>query len=126
MRPLPVETLPDMPPFLLGVSVIRDAVVPVVDVAALTTAAAHAPPARYVTLGLGGGRCVGLAVQAVVGVRLLAIERLKDIPPLLRDAAADHVSAMMLLDAELLWVLQSTQLIPDSMWREIDPKALPA
>lgn len=120
MRPLPVETFPDMPPALLGVAVIRAVAVPVVDVAMLIGATTRTPPGRYVTLKLGGERQVGLAVESVIGVRELAIESLNEVPPLLSDAAPDVISAVTLLDAELVLVLQAARLIPDSVWDDID------
>ena len=119
MRPLPLEPLADMPPFLLGVSVIRSAVVPVVDLALLTGSPLRTPPGRYVTLRLAGDRLVALAVEGTVGVRALAAESLHEVPPLLRDAAPEVIAAVTLLDAELLLVLQAARVLPESVWSGI-------
>jgi len=120
MRPLPVEALPGMPAPVLGVAVIRAAVVPVVDMALLTGAATHGHPNRYVSLRLGEGRQVALAVEEVLGVRELDAQTLREVPPLLEEAAPNLVSAMALLDGELLLVLRAAHLIPDALWADID------
>jgi len=115
MRPLPVEPVPDLPPFVLGVALIRGVAVPVIDAARLLGAAGSALPTRYVTLRVGE-RQVALAVCAVIGVRLVSGAALADIPPLLNDAHAGTVAAIGTLDAELLLVLQASRLVPDSIW----------
>ncbi len=115
MRALALEAVPHMPPFLLGVSVIRGQVVPVVDLACLTTGASPMPAERYVTLVLGE-RQVALAVDDVIGVHSLPPSALGDVPPLLESAEAGMLSALTMLDAELLLVLQATHLIPDQLW----------
>lgn len=124
MRPLPVESIPDMPPFLLGVSIIRGALVPVVNVAQLVGATSHDEPARYVTLKVDE-RQVALAVEGVVGVRELPPASVDEIPPLLRDSGSDLISAITTLDAELLVVLQGARLISEPVWRTIDTQAVP-
>lgn len=118
MRALPLDTVPNMPAFLLGVSLIRGQVVPVVDLASLTGFGGAGVAARYVTLDLGQ-RQVALAVDEVVGVRRLPAAALGEVPPLLD--AADASDAGMLasvgtLDAELLLVLQTGMLVPETLW----------
>lgn len=125
MRALALEALPGMPHFLLGVSIIRGAAVPVVNVAKLLGGAADTPPARYVTLKLGERR-VALAVDDVIGVRALQPDSLAEVPPLLRELDSTAVSAITTLDAELLLVLQGARLIPGQVWDAIDARALPA
>lgn len=115
MRALPLEHVSNMPPFVLGVSVIRGQVVPVVDLACLIGVDGAEPGARYVTLALGE-RQVALAVTEVIGVRSLAASILSDVPPLLDVAEAGMLTALTTLDAELLLVLQATHLIPDLLW----------
>jgi purine-binding chemotaxis protein CheW len=115
MRALPLAAVPDMPPFVLGVSLIRGMAVPVLDLARLIAGGGAAPGKRYVTLDLGG-RQVALAVDEVVGVRSLASAALTDMPPLLHAAEAGTVAALTTLDAELLVVLAATQLVPDALW----------
>jgi len=126
MRPLPIETFPDMPPALLGVAVIRAVPVPVVDLATLVGASTRTPPGRYVTLRLDEKRQVGLAVESVIGVRELPIESLKDVPPLLSGTAPEIISAVTLLDAELVLVLQAARWLPDSVWHEFEAEHAPS
>ena len=127
MRALPLEALPDMPHFMLGMSIIRGEAVPVVHLAKLFGSAAEAvaPPARYVTLKLDQRR-VALAVDAVIGVRTLAPESLAAIPPLLSEMDRTAMAAIGMLDAELLLVLRETHLIPERVWDAIDAKEAPA
>src|SRR5688500_14337406 len=61
MRPLPCEPLAGVPPFVLGVSVVRGSAIPVVDAARLV----GGPPAvatRWITLRLAPARAAALAV----------------------------------------------------------------
>ncbi len=115
MRALPLQAVPDMPPFVLGVSVIRGQVVPVVDLAALLGAAAATTTTRYVTLDLGQ-RQVALAVEEVVGVRSLPASAMADVAPLLHASEAGMVAALGTLDAKLLLVLQASQLLAPALW----------
>lgn len=118
MRPLPVEAMADAPGFVLGLSIIRGAPVPVVDGAALV-GAGTSQPTRFVTVTTND-RQVALAVDAVLGVRALPADSLLDLPPLLRDADPDVVSAIGVLDAELLLVLRRGRLVPESVWAAVD------
>jgi purine-binding chemotaxis protein CheW len=125
MRPLPVETFPGMPVYLLGLSIIRGATVPVVSLSALVNAASAPQPARYVTLK-AGERTVCLAVQDVVGVRQLGSTATLDIPPLLRNINADIVTAIGTLDAELVLVLQASHLLSEAAWQAMEREAVQA
>lgn len=120
MRALPLEAVPEMPPFLLGLSVIRGVAVPVLDLARLLGAeagdGAAGPGARYVTLELGQ-RQVALAVDAVLGVRTLDAAALGQVPALMQAADAGMVAAVGTLDAELMLVLQASRLVPDAVWQ---------
>ena len=117
MRPQPVRPVADTPPFVAGVSVIRGAVVPVVDVARFLDPSADprdsaaSAEARFVTVRTAN-RTVALAVDAVVGVRRLPEGAQGDLPPLLRDAGSEAVAAIGTLDAELLLVLRAARLVP--------------
>jgi purine-binding chemotaxis protein CheW len=116
MRPLPVEPLPGVPRFIRGVSVIRGDTVPVVDAAALLGAEeSHRHPTRLVTVRIGDRR-VALAVDAVLGVQAIPDESVRDLVPLLKQTSTDVISAIGTVDAELLLVLQSARLVPESVW----------
>jgi purine-binding chemotaxis protein CheW len=116
MRPLPVSPVAGMPSFLLGLSVLRGSPVPVVDAARLLGAAIVASrPGRFVSLRLGR-RQAALAVDGVIGIRALTRESLEAVPPLLADASCEMVEVLGSLDAELLVVLRSGRIVPDSLW----------
>jgi purine-binding chemotaxis protein CheW len=129
MRPLPIRSFaaasvavasPSLASLIiLGFSMIRGAPTPVVDAGALLGARDHPQPARFVTVR-AGERCVALAVDGVLGVRDLPISSLQDLPPLLRDAGAEVITAVGTLDAELMVVLRAAHLVPESVWATLD------
>jgi purine-binding chemotaxis protein CheW len=121
LRTPPVQALADQPRFVRGVAIVRGAPLPVVDVAALLGGPAGAQAARLVTLKLGPRR-VGLALDAVLGVRPLDAERLHDVPPLLQQASSDLLGGMAALDDELLLALRGAVALPPSVWDEIDSR----
>jgi purine-binding chemotaxis protein CheW len=124
MRPLPVESFPGINRFVLGVSKIRGAVVPVIDVGGLTGdgGISAGVPGRFVTLAFDG-RTVALAVDAVIGVRTLDDAILDDLPPLLDSVDRENLSAIGILDAHLLVVLDSSHLVPESVWTSLTESA---
>jgi purine-binding chemotaxis protein CheW len=125
MRPLPTEPVAGVPPFVLGVALVRGEVTPVVHVGRLLDPASRTPPGRFVHLELGPARTVCLAVDEVLGVRDLGpvaagaatgAERSgHDLPPLLGEAGP-HLAALATLDSELLWLLSAARVVPDSIW----------
>ena len=122
LRPLPIEPVAGAPDFVLGLSVVRGAAVPIVDVERLL-GGRGANPTRFVMLKVGERR-VGLAVEGVVGVRQIGATSLEDLPPLLRNAEADVVSTIGTLDSELLVVLQAVRIIPEAFFAAVEGKAL--
>ncbi len=114
MRPLPVQVFAGTAPFVLGVSTIRGAVVPVVDTAALLGLPPD-PPTRFVTI-VQDERPAALAVSSVIGVQVLDDAGLQELPPLLDSLDLDTVSAIGSLDSGLLLVLDRTRLVPDAVW----------
>jgi len=126
MRPLPIEPLAGTPPFVLGLAMIRGLPTPVIDAGRLLNPLALAfsptappPPSRFVSLKLGD-RTVSLAVDAVLDVRSLAAGILAEMPPLLREAGEELVSAVGALDGQLLLVLEAARLVPESVWTAIE------
>lgn len=118
MRPLQVEPLVGMPSFVRGVSVIRGALVPVVDAGALLGPADGAPRRRFVTIR-SGDRLVALAVDEVLSVHELPRAALQELPLLVREASAEVVSALGTLDKELLLVLHAAHLVPEDVWQAL-------
>lgn len=119
MRPLPVDAIPAMPDFLLGVALIRGAVVPVVDVAKLVGGVTGARPERFVTVNVGERR-VTFAVQNVLGVRELNALAMAEIPLLLHEIDTNSIAAITTLDAKLLLVLQGARVITEEIWAALD------
>jgi purine-binding chemotaxis protein CheW len=119
MRPLRIEPVANAPPQLLGISIVRGIPLPVVDLGALLGSdgarSSAAIPARFVTVR-AGARCVALAVEFVVGVRNLAPGTLHQLPPLLGGVPSAAVTALGVLDRELVAVLDGSRLLPDDVW----------
>jgi purine-binding chemotaxis protein CheW len=123
MRPLPIEPLAGMPPFVLGVAVIRDAATPVIHAGRLMgIGAAQRIPTRFLTLKVGERR-VALAVDAIVDVLDLGTLTLGGLPPLLQDSGAEVVAAVGTLDSDLLLLLRSARLVPESLWAAFESGA---
>lgn len=118
MRPLKVEPMAGSPSFLLGLTVIRGAVVPVV-YAALLLSGEVSQPTRFVTVKAGPRR-IALAVDAVLGIRAMPSGSLDALPMLFQDATLDAVSAVGTLDSELMLVLRGARLIPEHVWTAIE------
>jgi purine-binding chemotaxis protein CheW len=111
LRPLPIESIVGAPEFVLGLSIIRGAPLPVVDVSQLLSGR-PSTPGRFVVVKAGEQQ-IALAVDGVVGIRAIASDQFRNLPPLLRDAGADAVSAVGSLDAEFFMVLRASRIVPD-------------
>jgi purine-binding chemotaxis protein CheW len=118
MRPLPIEPLADMPPFVMGVAIIRARPVPVLDAGRLVGAPCL-NPTRFVTIKTGE-RLSALAVDAVLGVRALPPGSIAAAPGLLGETNAALVTAMGALDGELLLVLEAARFVPESVWGGVE------
>lgn len=114
LRPLPVRPVSEAPAFVLGISVILGAPVPVLDLCALLGGEGAQHVTRFVLLTIGG-RTVALAVEAVDGAIDLAGLALGELPPLLKGAPSEALSALGVLDHELLLVLNAGRLVPDDV-----------
>ncbi len=121
MRPLPLDALPGSPHFVAGMTVVRGAPLPVIVVSRLF-GKEEKRPERLVVVRAGDRR-VGLALDAVVGVRALPADMLTRLPPLLRDAADDAVSAVGTLDGELMVVLQAARVVPAEVFAMVEAEA---
>ncbi|HEY5374689.1 MAG TPA: chemotaxis protein CheW [Polyangiaceae bacterium] len=119
MRPLPVQPFDGMPAFVAGLSIIRGAPVPVVDLARLLGNDSSARRTRFVVVKVRERR-VALSVERVIGVKSLAALVSGALPPLLASAHADFVSAVGSLDAHLLLVLESGLILPASTWTSLE------
>ena len=116
MRPLPIKPVAGTPSFVCGVSLIRGTPTPVVDLKALLENSANSPSyGRFVSLKLDDRR-VAIGVDSVVGLRHLDLAQLGELPPLLRDVAADLIESFGSRDAQLLLVLRAARIVPDEVW----------
>jgi chemotaxis signal transduction protein len=68
---------------------------------------------------------VALAVDEVIGVKDFAALPVTEISPLLGEAAAEVISAVATLDAELLVLLRSAHWVPESVWQACSTKGIP-
>jgi purine-binding chemotaxis protein CheW len=118
LRPLPVEPIAGAPPFVLGLSIWRGAPVPVLD-AGLLFGEAPVQAARLVAIR-AKDRTVAIAFSGVAGLRAIDAEAAGALPPLLREAAAEAISAISTLDAELLIVLNAARVAPDDLLESLD------
>lgn len=118
MRPLPVKAITGVPPFVRGVAIVRGQPAPVVDLARLV-GGEESDPQRFVTITVGRRRLV-LSVESVVGIRDIPAAARQSLPPLLRDASGDTIESLGTMDMELLVVLNSARLLPDSIWAALD------
>lgn len=101
------------PACVAGVAMIRGATVAVVDLGILLGAdSAAGSAARLVTLRVGQ-RTVGLAVHSVIGVREFDGAELAEVPPMLRQAHPDVLTAVGSLDRELLLVLDGSRILSE-------------
>jgi len=119
MRPLPVQPLAPAPGFLRGVAIIRGEPVPVLDIPWIATTGDF-PPTRFVTID-AAGRSVALPVDSVVGVRAIPNSSLMNLPPLMQDVTTGAIAAIGTLDAELLLLLQSARVVPEDVWKLLEP-----
>ena len=116
MRPLPIEPFRAAPAFVLGLSVIRGATLPVVDLALLlSTERAPSSASRYVTLKLDS-RDVALSVGEVFGIRELRADELQDLPGLVDSGASGLVESLTTHDSQLLRVLRAASVLPPEAW----------
>lgn len=58
---------------------------------------------------------MAIVVDAILGIKSIVPQSLRDLPPLLRDAQSDLVSSIGMLDTNLLFVLRASRLIPSEL-----------
>ncbi len=118
MRPLQVSPISDAAGFVCGVALIRGMPTPVVELAALFHTDRQVSSGRFVTVR-SGGRAIALSVETVIGVAELDTSDVSAMPPLLKSARTEAIEAIGSLDAELLIMLQTAKLVPESVWKTI-------
>jgi purine-binding chemotaxis protein CheW len=118
MRPLPIVTMEGAPKFVSGLCLIRGVPLPVVDTGSLL-GGVESRPTRFVTVK-DGTRLVALAVDEVFGHRAIPSDSLLELPPLLGTGRADLIAAIGAVDAELLLVLRTARIVPESVWAALE------
>jgi len=126
MRPLPCETLPDVPTFVRGVSIVRGEPTPIVDLCELLGDDENGCTGRLVVLRTDDTRRVGLLVDDVLGIRDGKSLSTAELPPLLHEALPDVVQTLARLDEHLLTVLRTGSLIPEDVWARLEPQGEPS
>lgn len=125
MRPLPLQSVAGVPRFVLGLSLIRGELIPVVDLARIL--GAEGGEER----GAEGGRLVvvrtaerrlALAVDAVLRVLPPELAEGCKVAPLLRQALPAEVAALAVLDGAALAVLESVNVLPEGAWTTLGPQ----
>jgi purine-binding chemotaxis protein CheW len=124
MRPLPIEPLANTPGFVLGLSLVRGAPVPVIDAAALFGEPSGEP--ERLVIVRAGSRHIGLAVDAVLGVRTIDAAVLQGLPRVAGTPAGKAISAVGALDGELLVVLEAARIVPEDVLAAIDAQVTAA
>lgn len=111
MRVLPIDKIAQAPAFVVGLCLIRGAPTPVVEIAAVLGEQGLVSQ-RMVTVRTRNGP-VALLAESVLTVRSIPSNQLGDLPPLLRGAAGEVITAIGMLDAELLLFLRTVRMLPD-------------
>jgi len=111
LRSPPITAIAGAPQWVQGVAVIRGATVVVVDLGIMLGASsAEVEQPRLVTLHVGA-RVIALAVESITGVREFDRTMLSEVPPLLLQAHPEVLTAIGLLDGELMLVLDGSRII---------------
>jgi len=118
MRLLPIERIAGAPEWVRGLSVIRGAPVPVIDLALIIGGQAD-PATRLVALK-AAPRPIALAVKTIVGIAAFADDAVGELPPLLRDAATETVTAIGARDSRLIVFLRAARLVPEELLARLD------
>lgn len=119
MRCPPVTAISGTCEFVIGVAVIRGETAPVVDLGTLLgSSAERSNRARLVTVQVGR-RLVGLAVDAVLGLREFEPSSFNKVPPLLRQAHPEVLKAVVALDRELMVVLDGSRILTEEILEQL-------
>jgi purine-binding chemotaxis protein CheW len=124
MRALPIVPVSGGPPYVVGLSIIRGAALPVVDIGMMISG--EATRIERMVAVRTGDRTVALAAEAVPGIWTAEKQKLGRLPPLLRDVASDVISAIGTLDAELLFLLRDTSIVSEDALPSLQPRGAPA
>jgi len=118
MRPLPIESLADVPPFVRGVAIIRGIPTPVVDLGAMLGRLNECVE-RFVIVRIGQKQ-IALSVSTVLGIRdLERAMMIQELPSLLKGASKDVVEEIGTLDEQVLLILREGWELPAEVWQAL-------
>lgn len=119
MRPLDVEPLPDVPPFVLGMALVRGVPVPVIDLPRLLEAQRENAPHRRWIFSRRNDQALVLAVESVDGVAELDRAALEAAPTFGSRTDDALVSAIALHEQRLFWLLETARIVPAGVWEAL-------
>jgi len=118
MRPFPIESLADVPPFVRGVAIIRGIPTPVVDLGAMLGRLNECVE-RFVIVRIGQKQ-IALSVSTVLGIRdLERAMMIQELPSLLKGASKDVVEEIGTLDEQVLLILREGWELPAEVWQAL-------
>lgn len=118
MRPLPIQPVTGAPPFVLGMSIVRGEVTPIVALEMLLGSPEANAPNRFVLVRAGERRVI-LAVDEVLGVQEIDTRHFDKAPGLLTETLPQDVARIGVLDRSVLVVLEAGRLLPETAWQGI-------
>lgn len=118
MRPQPILPVSSDLPFVRGVSRVRGALLPVLDLALLLGVPVFEPARRFITVRSDTQKLC-LMTGEVVRVTALDEELLQETPQLLRAALPAQVERLGTLDGAAVATLSTARLLPEEAWRSL-------
>jgi purine-binding chemotaxis protein CheW len=114
MRPLATRPLVGTPPYVRGLTILRGAPAPVIDMTRLLTGV-ETTVDRYVAVRAGHGPIV-CATGPVLGVRQVHVEPPEGPAALLSGVSRTLIAAVGTVGTEPLLLLHSIAAVPDEVW----------
>ncbi|MEU4623660.1 chemotaxis protein CheW [Actinoplanes sp. NPDC023801] len=114
MRPLATRPLAGTPPYVRGLTILRGAPAPVIDMTRLLTGV-EAAVDRYVAVRAGRGPVV-CATGPVLGVRLVHVQPPEGPAALLAGVSGALIAAVGTVGTEPLLLLHGIAAVPDEVW----------
>lgn len=111
----PATPLPHAPSFVRGVINLRGSVLPVVDLAARLGLPVKEPTARHaVVVVQSNGQVVGLLVEAVSNIMMIAPDAIQPTPEVASDLSKSFIQGIVAAEREVISVLIVKNLLPES------------
>ncbi|MEV6303610.1 chemotaxis protein CheW [Actinoplanes sp. NPDC051861] len=114
MRPLRTRPLAGTPPYVRGLTIMRGAPAPVIDVARLLTGV-EGEIARYVAVQAGPG-LVACATGPVLGVQKIRVAPPEGPAALFTGVSKALIAAVGTVGTDPLLLLRSVGAVPDEVW----------